>query len=611
MFERFTEGARRAIILAREEAHRFHHDFVGTEHVLLGLIRDGEGIAIAVLQRLGLKLETVKTEVERALAGFPKTWAFGEIPFTPQAKRVLELTIEETRQLGHSYIGTEHLLLGLMKEGQSVAAKILESLGARLYKVRQETLVLVGARRQSGPPAHDYLDRLARFAAETRLDALPASTVAAAKLVLLDTLGAILAGSALDENTRLARFAAARSPHGAVTLLGHSVKADAFWAALCNATAGVALEMDEGNRLGGGHPAIHVIPGALAVAEEQRLDGRRLLEALVAGYEVGSRLGGATTPLPNVHSHGTWGTISTAAAVARLAGAPAGTIVEVMNLAASMSPANSWTPALEGATIRNLYPGRSAFQGLLAVELQRCGFTGLPDAPSDVYGTILADRFEPELAVAGLGESYRIEENYFKFHACCRYNHFALDALGRLRRAHRVDADEVVSAHVTTIPFGLRMAEPDPANMLAAKFSIPYAVAAALVTGAADVAAFEPAALGDPRIRALARRVEVSADPEMSPRRADRPTARVRLTFRDGRVLEETTTVVRGDAADPVPADDVVAKFVSLSSPVLGEPRARRIPDVVGGLDTLEDLRHLTALLVPAGERSAPARTAL
>ena len=116
----------------------------GTEHVLLGLIRDGEGIATAVLQRLGLRLETVKAEVERALAGFPKTLTFGEVPFTPQAKRVLELSIEEARQLGHNYIGTEHLLLGLMKEGQSIAAKILESLGARLDEVRQETLALLG-----------------------------------------------------------------------------------------------------------------------------------------------------------------------------------------------------------------------------------------------------------------------------------------------------------------------------------------------------------------------------------------------------------------------------------------------------------------------------------
>ena len=213
----------------------------------------------------------------------------------------------------------------------------------------------------------DYLDRLASVAAATRFDTLPASTVAAAKLVLLDTLGAIVAGSAMPENGQLARLAAARAPHGGATVLGHRGKSDAFWAALTNATAGVALEVDEGSRLGGGHPAIHVVPGALAVAEERRLDGPRLLEAIVAGYEVGSRIGGATTVRANVHSHGTWGTISTAVAIAKLGGASTERVRAALNLAASMSPANTWTPALEGATIRNLYPGRSAFQGILAV----------------------------------------------------------------------------------------------------------------------------------------------------------------------------------------------------------------------------------------------------
>ena len=446
----------------------------------------------------------------------------------------------------------------------------------------------------------DYLDRLARFTAGIRLAALPAATVAAAKLVLLDTLGAVVAGSALSEKGRLADLAAARAPEGRATLLGHGARADAFWAALANATAGVALEVDEGNRHGGGHPAVHVIPGALAVAEERALDGRRLLEALVAGYEIGSRLGGATTPRANVHSHGTWGTISTAAAVARLADLDAAATREVMNLAASMSPANSWTPALEGATIRNLYPGRSAWTGILAVELHRCGFTGLRDAPSDVYGTILADRFEPASAVAGLGEGYRIEANYFKLHACCRYNHFALDAIAAMRRAHRFAAEEVAAVRVTTIPFGLRMADPDPANMLGAKFSIPYAVAAALVLGRADMAAFEPAALADPRIRDLARRVEVGADPEMSPRRADYPTARVRVRLRDGRALEETATVGLGDADNPVPAGDVVAKFLALAAPALGVSRARQAADAVSEVDTLEDIRVLTSLLAKA-----------
>jgi 2-methylcitrate dehydratase PrpD len=459
----------------------------------------------------------------------------------------------------------------------------------------------------AGDPV-DYLDRLAGFVAATRLDSLSAATVAAAKLVLLDTLGAIVAGSAMPENGELARLAVARAPRGSASVLGRRGKSDAFWAALTNATAGVALEVDEGSRLGGGHPAIHVVPGALAVAEERRLDGGRLLEAIVAGYEVGSRVGGATTVRANVHSHGTWGTLSTAVAVAKLDGADAATVRAILNLAASMSPANTWTPALDGATIRNLYPGRSAFQGILAVELQRCGFTGLRDAPSDVYGTILADRFEPELAIAGLESlgraddgrgAYRIEQNYFKLHACCRFNHFALDAVMALRSAHRLIADEVEKVEIVTIPFAVRMGSATPSSSLAARFSIPWAVAAALVLGRTDPSAFDAKALADERIGALARRVEISTDPEMSPRRADAPTAHVRLVLRGGRALERTTSVVRGDASSPVPRDEVILKFVGLAGPILGESHARKVVDVVEDADTLEDVGALTAMLVP------------
>ena len=143
MFEQFNERARRVIILAREEAGRFGHDSVGTEHILFGLIRDGEGVATAVLQRLGLQLETVQAEVKHALAKLPKTLVYSEVPFSPQAKQVLELSTVEARQLGHNYLGTEHLLLGLIRDGQSIAAKSLEALGARLDEARRETMALL------------------------------------------------------------------------------------------------------------------------------------------------------------------------------------------------------------------------------------------------------------------------------------------------------------------------------------------------------------------------------------------------------------------------------------------------------------------------------------
>jgi 2-methylcitrate dehydratase PrpD len=270
----------------------------------------------------------------------------------------------------------------------------------------------------------------------------------------------------------------------------------------------------------------------------------------------------------------------------------------VINLSASMSPANTWTPALEGATIRNAYPGRSGLEGILAVDLLRAGFTALEDAPSDVYGTILADRFEPEAAVRGLGEDYRIELNYFKLHACCRMNHPALDAIMAMRAEAKLTAEQVTRVRITSIPFGLRMTEAAPANMLGAKFSIPYAAAAALVLGRTDVAAFEESRLADPRIRDLAARVDVAADPEMALKRADYPTAEVRITLTDGRVLSRRTNVVRGDAANPIASDEVVAKFHSLAGGPLGDARAREIVEIVDGVDRLKDIRDLTARLV-------------
>lgn len=445
----------------------------------------------------------------------------------------------------------------------------------------------------------DYLDRLARFVEAVRLDRLPDDAIAAARLVLLDTIGAMVAGSAQPENRRLAAAMRERRSREGATLVGHGGRVDPLLATFANATAGVALEVDEGSRLGGGHPAIHVVPAALAVAEDTGADGRRLLEAIVAGYEVCSRLGSATTPRPNVHSHGTWGTIGTAVAVAKLADLDAAGVRSVINLSASMSPANTWTTALEGVTIRNAYPGRSGLEGILAVDLHRAGFTGLPDAPSDVYGTILADRFEPERALDGLGGPLRIQQNYFKLYACCRYNHFALDALLALSHAGEVPADEVERVVVTTIPFGPRMAGAAPTSMLGAKFSIPYAVAAALVLGRADVAAFEEPARDDPRIRALAGRVEVRVDPEMSPRRADQPTARVEVALRNGRTLSGVTSVVRGDFEDPVPPEEVVEKFVALASRSLGAERAREVVALAHRADALKDVRELTARLAP------------
>lgn len=145
MFNRFTERARKVILLAKEEAKRFNHDYIGTEHILLGLIREGEGVAAAVLENLGLDPEKIRLEVEKLVQPGPSTVISGDIPFTPKAKKVIELAMDEARNLGHNYIGTEHLLLGLIREGEGVASQVLLNLSLDLNKVRDEVMQLLGS----------------------------------------------------------------------------------------------------------------------------------------------------------------------------------------------------------------------------------------------------------------------------------------------------------------------------------------------------------------------------------------------------------------------------------------------------------------------------------
>ena len=145
MFERFTERARRVVVLAQEEARLLNHNYIGTEHILLGLIREGEGVAAKALESLGISLEAVRQQVKEII-GRGQQAPSGHIPFTPRAKKVLELSLREALQLGHNYIGTEHILLGLIREGSGVAAQVLVKLGADLNRARQQVVQLLHGR---------------------------------------------------------------------------------------------------------------------------------------------------------------------------------------------------------------------------------------------------------------------------------------------------------------------------------------------------------------------------------------------------------------------------------------------------------------------------------
>jgi 2-methylcitrate dehydratase PrpD len=444
----------------------------------------------------------------------------------------------------------------------------------------------------------NYLDVLSELVAKTSYEDFSEEAVTAVKDVTLDTIGAMIAGNRLAENLEFAKLASERSYPKTATMFGLDLKAEPMMANLVNATSGVALEMDEGNRFGGGHPGIHVLPGAIAVAEEMGASGQQVIESILLGYEISSRIGGATRPRPHVHSHGHWGTFGTAAAVAKLWDFDAESIRAVINLASSMSPANSWTPAFKGKTVRNLYSGRSGFQGILAAHLYKCGFTGLDDGPSDIFGLILGQSFDPELAIKDMPGEYRIQMNYFKFYACCRINHPSLEAVLAARSRDDFPVENVSEVEVQVPREILEgMLGEYPSTMLGAKFNVPYAVSAAVVKGSGDVNSFYPDSIVDDRIRQMSGKVKLSVDPGMA-NVPDGPLAKATIRLKDGQIMEGTAgSVVKGDYGNRVPREDVVSKFHFLTDHLVGESKANDIVNAIDRLEKFGDIRELTSLL--------------
>ncbi len=439
------------------------------------------------------------------------------------------------------------------------------------------------------------LTHLPQFVAETSLDHVPAEVLDHAKLVLLDDLGAILAGSLEPEvaalATRLGRVA------GGSAVLGCGFpRVAAPDAALINGTAGTFLEQDEGHRFARGHPGIHVIPAALAFAEETGASGRDLLAAIVLGYEVAARIGMAATLRPVLHTHGTTGTVGAAAACARLRKLDADGVLRAMHLGASLTLATTWRAALDGATVRNCYAGVSNSTGILVLRLLESGFTPLADGIQETFRKISGTAFDEDALVDGLGVRYEITRNYFKLHACCRLNHGPLDSAADLIAAHRIAADEVgrVTAFVNRVAATMEARHPE--NQLAAKFSLPYALACLFVRGSTRRDLFAPAAVADPAVQAFADRVEVREDPAYTAASPNRPN-RVEIELRNGRRLVGVSESARGEFDNPYPRADLEAKFLDLAGAALGPDAARRAMEKVARLETFPTAPAFTEAL--------------
>jgi len=440
------------------------------------------------------------------------------------------------------------------------------------------------------------IDKLARFVAEARWSDIPRDVQHHTKLVLLDTLGVILAGSVRPEVSAVRdRLAGSGGP--ATILAPGWPGSDARTAALLNGIAGRSIELCEGLRLVSGQVALQVLPGALAVAEQTGATGADLLTAFIVGYEIGGRLCAAFTARPLAHQNGQASLLGAAAAGARLRGLDATATSLALRIATTLMLSPSYTNAVNGATALNIAGGMSGFAAAIAPELALAGFTAQEDAVEQSLGSLIGSAFSADGLLDDLGERWEIMRNYFRLYACCNPIHPALDCLQALLAELKPRPEEVERIEVATYRFASVMRDPEPSNYFASKYSLPHAAAAMIVNGNAGHASLDDAALSNPVIAALRRRVHVTEDPAMTAVAPRLRPARVQLVLKDGRSAVRGCTSHRGDFNEPFAEAEIRAKFCELASVTLSTDGARAVEKAVFAGEDWPDPSALTTLL--------------
>src|SRR5262245_19757662 len=441
------------------------------------------------------------------------------------------------------------------------------------------------------------IEALAHFTADTPWDAIPTAVREHAKLVVLDTLGVILAGSVQPEVAAARARLTSTGGHGATIYAPGAPTSDPRTAALLNGLAGRSIELCEGHRYVSCQGAVQALPTALACAEWLQGSGRETRAGLIFGYEVAARLGAGLTARPLAHQNGQAPLLGAVAAGARVHGLNGEQTSLALRLGAVLILTPSYTNAVAGATALNVAGGMSSFAGTLAPELALAGVAAQPDAIEEAFGQLVGDGFRPEAVTEDLGQRWEIARNYFRLRACCNPIYSALDALEDILGEARPDPAAIERIDVATYRFAANMREPNPANYFAAKYSLPHAAAVLVLRGNAGYHSFTDATVRDPAIAAFRRRVTVREDPALTAAVPRLKPARVTVTFTDGREMTRLRESARGDYQDPYREDELRAKFRELDGVVLSTAGVARVESLVDRLDEVPRLADLVHAL--------------
>ena len=455
------------------------------------------------------------------------------------------------------------------------------------------------------PLLPDATRDLARFGAALRYEDIPADAIARIKLSLLDSLGCCLFGATLPWTKKVAALAEQEGAKPVATLIGLGRKTSASLAALVNGTSGHAFELDDIHKESIVHAGSIATPVALGLGERAgKTSGRDVLTAMVAGYEIGHRVGNAATMslfFRGFHPQGTSGVFVAAATAARMLNLDATQFQHALGMAGSQ--AGGLMAAQEGAMVKRFHSGRAAQSGVYAAQLAADGFTGILDALEAPYGGYLStysDKPNPSRLTDGLGKTWETLNVGYKPHASVTSIHSALDALSELMKEHGLKAADIAKVETGLSPMThVHCAwEYKAQGVTAAQMNLYYGMAVIALDGAAFTEQFREARLSDPQILDFISRITAHVDAEIETMGAPfRHASRVKITARNGKVYEKLSLHRRGSPENPLSPEEVVHKFRNVVAPCMDKAAAEKIIATVAQFETLTDISSVMPLL--------------
>ncbi|MSO93345.1 MAG: MmgE/PrpD family protein [Rhodospirillales bacterium] len=456
-------------------------------------------------------------------------------------------------------------------------------------------------------------EQLAAFVVGCDLAVIPKPVIERARLFVLDYLGVTLAGSSESSSLIIADVVKTLGGRETSTVIGHDFRTSAAMAALANGVMGHTIEMDDDHRTAAVHPAVAVIPAALAAAEHAKASGRAFLEGVIAGYELMTRIGDAflgTQYHEGFHPTGTCGVFGAAAAAGRIFRLSETQLVQAFGIAGTQAAGlQEWKA--DGSWTKRLHPGKSAEAGILAAMLAKRGYTGPATILEGEHGFLKAFSFERKWDAAkitdGLGTEYRGHGTSFKPYAGCRFFHQVVDATLALVREHGIKPEQVAdatvrvyrTAHITL--FNPEERRRNPQTVVDAQFSIPYAVAVSILRGPPVAKHFTEKAIRDPEVLDLCRRVKGIPDEDYEKLYPARYPANVTIRLRDGREVSKYQDLPSGDPENPIYAEagrferEIEDKFRAL---LALQPKYAKLCDrMIARTKTVETLPNVAGLL--------------